>query len=271
MEKDRVTHDQFFPGAFSDTSVKGRVINKKLLPCFYGNMNWRTIHYTVRCRMRHPRRWIWISKIDWKSAYCRQHLNAKTAIKSLTQLCIKGITLLLAALRLTFGGNPFPSEWRCISKTIVDLATDILHCGEWDPSEMHSPLQHMMPEPKPLPPHIPFAPSKSLIVALPPEDHGKVDVYIDDTVAIGPCLPGIIPRLAACILLSFHLVFCPLSKFEPIPLNKAAAVAKLLAEGGLEETKQILGWLYDTGRLLISLPASVNSSTPLASNAKYTS
>ena len=91
-----------------------------------------------------------------------------------------------------------------------------------------------MPEPKPQPPHIPFTPARSLIVALPPEDHGKVDVYIDDTVAIGPDLPGIISRLAACILLSFHLVFHPLSKFESIPRDKAAAVAKLIAEGGLE-------------------------------------
>ena len=68
----------------------------------------------------------------------------------------------------------------------------------------------MMPKPKPLPLHIPFAPAKILIVALPLEDHGKVDVYINDTVAIGPYLPGIVPRLAACILLSFHPVFCPL-------------------------------------------------------------
>ena len=81
-------------------------------------------------------------------------------------------------------------------------------------------------------------------------------IYIDDTVAIGPDFPGIIPRLSACILISFHLVFRPLSKFEPIPRDEAAAVSKLIAEGGLEETKQILGWLYDTRRLLISLPES---------------
>ena len=113
-----------------------------------------------------------------------------------------------------------------------------------------------MPEPKPLPPHIPFASSSSLIVGLPPEYHGKVDVYINDTVAIVPYFTGIILSLAACILLSFHLVFCPLSKFEPIPCDKAAAVAKLIAKGGLEETKQILGWLYDKRCLLISLPNS---------------
>ena len=107
-----------------------------------------------------------------------------------------------------------------------------------------------MLEIKPLPPHIPFA------FALPPEDHGKVDVYIDDTVAIVPDLSGIIPILGACILLSFHLVFRPLSKFEPIPRDEAAAVAKLIAKCGLEETNQILGWRYDTHRLLISLPDS---------------
>ena len=130
-----------------------------------------------------------------------------------------GITLFLAAVRLAFGGKPLPNEWGYISKTVTNLATDILHCDEWDPSEIHSPFQHMMPKPKPLPPHIPFAPAKILIVALPQEDHSKFDVYIDDTVAIGPDLPSIIPRLAACILLSFHLVFSPLSKFESIPCN----------------------------------------------------
>ena len=142
MEKDRVTHDQSFPGALSDTSVNGIVIDKKLLLCFYGHMNRRTIHFIVGYHMRHPRRWIWISKIDWKSAYRRQHINAKTTVKSLTQVCIKGITLFLAAVRLTFGGKPLPNEWGYISKTVTNLATDILHCDEWDPSEIHSPLQY---------------------------------------------------------------------------------------------------------------------------------
>ena len=91
---------------------------------------------------------------------------------------------------------------------------------------------------------------------MPPEHHGKVDVYSDDTVAIGPDLPGIIPILAACILISFCLAFHPLSKFEPVPRDEAAAVSKLISEGGLEETKQMLGWLYNTRCLLISLPDS---------------
>ena len=166
-----MTHEKSFPGAIYDTPVNGRVIDEELVPCFYGHMNQRTIHYIVGCRMRHPCCRIWISKIDWKSAYRRQHLNAKTAVKSLTQVFIKGIILLLAALRLTFGGKPCPSEWGCIYETVAKLATNILHCNEWDPSEIHSPLQQTMPEPKPLPPHILFAPTRSLIVAFPPEDY----------------------------------------------------------------------------------------------------
>ena len=47
MENHRVTHDQFLPGNFSNTSVNGRLIDEELLPCFYSDINWRTIHYIV--------------------------------------------------------------------------------------------------------------------------------------------------------------------------------------------------------------------------------
>ena len=84
-------------------------------------------------------------------------------------------------------------EWGCISETVTNLVTDTLHCKEWDTSKINSSPQQKMSKPKPLPTHIPFALARSLIFALPPEDHGKVDIYIDDTVAIGPDLPDIIP------------------------------------------------------------------------------
>ena len=164
MNKDRVTHDQSFPGKISNTSVNRRFRYDKLLPCFYGHMNRRTIHYIVGCRLRHPRRRIWISKIDWKSAYRRQHLNARTAVKSLTQVFINVILLLLAYLRLTFGRKPCLSEWGYISETVANLATDILHCNEWDPFDIQAPLQPQMPHPKPLPQNLPFATAKSFFV-----------------------------------------------------------------------------------------------------------
>ena len=219
-------------------------------------MNRRTIHYIVGCRLRHPLRRVWISKIEWKSAYRHQHLNAQTAVKLLTQVVINRILLLLAALRLTLGGKPCPSEWGCISKTVADLATDILHFNELDPFEIQAPVQPQMPHFKPLPQNVSFATAKSLFVEFPPEDKGNFDIYIDKTIGIAPVLPGIEPRLQSCILLALHLVFRPISESKPIPRDEADAITKLIAEGGLEETKLIIGWLYDLRRLIIILPNS---------------
>ena len=84
--------------------------------------------------------YIWVSKVDWKSAYKRQHLNARTASKSLSQAHIKGSPFLLMALRLTFGGKLCPIEWGCISESVTDLSNDILNCKEWDPTTLQSPI-----------------------------------------------------------------------------------------------------------------------------------
>ena len=161
---------------------------------------------------------------------------------------------LLMALRLTFGGKPCPSEWGCISEPVADLATDLLHCKEWDPDDFHSPLQSQMPHPKALHRSVPFAKAKETIVEIPAEDDGKCDVYIDDTTSIGPDINNNWKRLQACILFAIHIFCRPLSHNEPIPRDNVVAAAKLTAEGRLEEVKTLLGWVFDTRRLLISLP-----------------
>ena len=254
LDKNRMTHDQSFPGAVSKTSVNSRVRDEDLIPCLYGHANTRCIHYIVGCRQRHPNTRIWLSKVDWKSAYRRQHLNATTAVKSLTQVLIDGIWFLIMALRLTFGGKPCPSEWGSISEPVADLATDLLNCRDWDPTSFRTPQQHLLPTPSPLPDDIPFAPARETFVSIPAEDNGKVDCYIDDKLAMGLDLPGAIPRLENCILLALHIFFRPLSPVEPLPREEAAATAKLKAEGGLEEIKTFLGWVYNTRTLRISLP-----------------
>ena len=105
VDKDRVTHDQSYRGKHSKTSVNSRVITEELTPCMFGHMHRRLIHYIISCRIRHPNLRIWVSKVDWKSAYKRQHLNTRTASKSLSQASINGSSFLLMALCLTFGGR----------------------------------------------------------------------------------------------------------------------------------------------------------------------
>ena len=256
VEKDRITHDQSYPGSSSKESINSRVIEDELTPCMFGHMHLRCIHYIVGCRQRHPSTNILISKIDWKSAYRRQHLNGSTATKSLTQVIINGITFLIMALRLTFGGKPNPSEWSCLSEATTDLANDILSCQEWDPDKLKAPIQDMMPKPSSLPSDIPHATAKQTIVNIPAEDQGKCDVYIDDTVAMGPDIPGNKPRLAAAVPLAIHLLSRPIISSEDIPRKPPISIIKLRAEGRLEETKTLLGWFYDTRRLRISLPSN---------------
>ena len=46
----------------------------------------------------------------------------------------------------------------------------------------------------------------------------------------------------------------PLAKNEPLPRDPFLKQSKVTAEGALEEIKTILGWVFDTRRLKVSLP-----------------
>ena len=73
-------------------------------------------------------------------------------------------------------------------------------------------------------------------------------------VIIGPDTPDAIPRLSSATPLVIHTLCRPLADYEPIPREKPLTLNKLLAKGGLSETKTILGWDIDTRRLTIALP-----------------
>ena len=155
-----------------------------------------------------------------------------------------------------FGGKPNSSKWSCQSKSTMDFINDILSCKEWDANKSKSPIKDMIPKPLVLPSKILHATAKTTIVNIPAEDQGKFVVYIDDTVAIGPDLPENRPRLAATIPLAIHLLSRPIILKEYVLRKPPISIIKLRAEGRLEETKTLLGWLYDTRRLRISLPSN---------------
>ena len=81
-----------------------------------------------------------ITKVNFKSAYRRVHLKAKTAFKSCT--CTAG--MLLVVLRMTFGGAPNPSQWSDISEVITDLANDLVRRRDWDPTVWSAPQQKIL-------------------------------------------------------------------------------------------------------------------------------
>jgi hypothetical protein len=256
IPKDRQVHDQSFKQAFSKQSVNSLVDKDALASCHYGHMLLRLIHSIVGCRMRNPKSRILISKADIDSAYRRSHTDGKSAAKSLMWIMIGGIKFLIMCLRLTFGGSPCPSEWTSISEPVTDLANAILQCTDWDPDELYSEMVEMYPPPILLPDSIPFAPARSVAVDLPNDDQGKVECFIDDDITIGVddgserCRK----RLIGCAPLALDATARPLAPVEPLPRTLLLKKSKIIAEGGLEETKTVLGWLINTRNLTIALP-----------------
>ena len=105
IEKDRITHDQSYREAHSKSSINSRVITEDFTPCMFGHIYRRLIYYIIECRQHHPYLRIWISKVDWKSAYKRKYLNSRVASKSISQAFINGYSFLCTALCLTCYGK----------------------------------------------------------------------------------------------------------------------------------------------------------------------
>ncbi len=78
-----------------------------------------------------------MTKIDYKSAYRRDHLNVETALQTCTQLPEEEIAII--TFRSTFGGAPCPYKWGVKSEPISNLANKKLFLSdEWDPLTLHA-------------------------------------------------------------------------------------------------------------------------------------
>jgi hypothetical protein len=81
-------------------------------------------------------------------------------------------------LCLTFGGAPCPSEWGSVAESICNLVMAILQSDKWDPLSFFVPAQHHIPQMKILPNKIPFDIGRDLIVDIPVNPRGTMDIYI---------------------------------------------------------------------------------------------
>ena len=214
-------------------------------------MHSRDIHYIISQRLQHPTKKIITRKDNFKSAFHQSHLHASAAVKTLTQIETgSGQKFLLLPLRTTFGGAPGPSEWGCQAEQIIDLAKAILSCKEWDPDKLHLPIKDSIPTAKHLDKAIPIAPARSIIVDIPDNPQGKVNLYIDNGVSIS-CEPddGNLQQLENVVPLAIYLVAREMHKHESLPRDDMLTIHKMLAEGAA-----ILGWLYNMRHLQVYLP-----------------
>jgi hypothetical protein len=158
------------------------------------------------------------------------------------------------ALRMTFGGSPCPSMWGIISETLADTCKTLLHCIGWDQQSFYDEFSDSIPPPIYLPEDLPFKSAKDLSVNIPPNDIGKVDVYIDDNIVIIPDIGDNHLWAIHAIPLAIHTISRSVDTSDYLPRVDIISDKKLKAEGTFEEIKTALGWVINTRSLLISLP-----------------
>ena len=126
IKKKRLTHNQSCEFQ-SGTSVNSRTIKNELQDVMYGPCLLRVIHLIVEYRSQYPDKRILLSKVDFKSAYRHSHLQANTAIQTITQY-VK-MNLAFVSLRLTFEAqfcnrvlgiilDPLPKPLCCLCKSL---------------------------------------------------------------------------------------------------------------------------------------------------------
>ena len=176
------------------------------------------------------------------------------ALQTATQLPDNDLAII--TLWLTFGGAPCPFKWGIMSELICDLANKLLKCDEWDPRTLHATVQADIPTSEYLGDDVPFAIRRELIVDIPIGPRGYADVYIGNTTGLTIDLPGThnADKLKAAIPLAIKVAARPNNVNEPIPREPMVAQDKLKAEGGLAETKVILGWIFNFWMLTVTLP-----------------
>ena len=252
ISKYRLTHDQSYnvvPG--TRRSVNDRVRFDSLTPCRYGCALMRLAHYVLGLRRRHPRSRILLTKVDLKSAYRRMHYCAATAVQAMITIG----AFVLIALRMTFGGAPNPSQWSDLSELACDLINDLVRDDGWDEQTYQSPHQHLIGDGVELEADdVAFGSAGELLVDVPADDQPKADVFIDDLFMA--FLETDAARGSRVIPFVVHLLSRPVSDSETIERDDLLSFEKFLAEATPAEQKTILGWVIDTRRLTIALPAN---------------
>ena len=83
-------------------------------------------------------------------------------------------------------------------------------------------------------------------------------MYIDNLIGLSIDLTDTnnIDHAERAPLLPIHACSCPIHELEPILCHPMVSHKKLKAEAALSELKKILGWDWDSHRLIISLPTN---------------
>lgn len=248
-QKYRLTQD------CSRLRTSGKSINSCMDPeaeseVYFGGCLNRMLIRILFLRLKHPNKAILINKYDLDSAYRRLHVRLDHALLE----CWQWKDLMFVNSRLPFGYEKACEVFSHVTDLVVDIAQWLQEDLSWDPSNLYSDLIKEVPDPiytkgikrnaRPLQDHIECQDSYQ-------------DGYIDDLMSIVVASSDqILQRVKHAVPLILDCLFRPLFKEDSTHVERAPLLApdKLSAEGGLTETKTILGWQVNTAELKIKLP-----------------
>ena len=180
-------------------------------------------------------------------------MDSITAFRSAVRVKLNQFYNILISLRQPFGGAPCPSEFSLFTDVITDTINDLLNDKNWNSTTNFSNTFYDIPEPAALSDTIKFSQSRSMSVDVPLDVCGKADVFIDDVIS---CAVDIDMNLDRISKAPSTVIDAVTRKGLSVGVQRDHMIekSKIIAEGAAEETKIILGWLFDTRRLKISLP-----------------
>ena len=196
------------------------------------------IDWAVAARKLYPNKRILATKLDVKAAYQQCHLNALIATQTCTQIPLEGLALMM--LWLTFGGAPCPLEWGSIAESICDLGNAALLSNDWDLLSLQSLNQHLVPDKIILDDNISFRIGQDLIIDIPVDPKGTVDLYIDDFCGLTVDIDDNATHLKRAPLLALGSAAREGAKIKPLPCDDIAALQKLIAETSVSKIKPSL-------------------------------
>ena len=112
---------------------------------------------------------------------------------------------------------PCPSEWGLIAESICYLANAILLNDKWNPVSLQLPAQHLVPNKIILDDNIPFGIGRDLVVDIPVDPRGTVDLYFDDFCGLIVDIDDDALRLERAPLLALGSIAHEVATIEPLP------------------------------------------------------
>jgi hypothetical protein len=106
------------------------------------------------------------------------------------------------------------------------ISNELIQNSQWDHDKLFDPISLQISVPKCLPPNIPFGKALPLAIEIPPNDLGKDDIYIDDSIFVCPDLLNNIERISKAVPLAINCLARPVSSSEPLDRKSLISMKK---------------------------------------------